>query len=135
MVPTNRITNNNHKTKREMKRYHNAATGEWHTQGAAVTRRTDGGLFSGVPTDEMLKAWGFEEYTEPQPEPLTEEQIAERERERRMAEIQAELASMDYLTSKHIDGEDMSAYGDWQERRRALRAEFNELENSVRETD
>lgn len=53
---------------------------------------------------------------------------AEQQRQQRMAEIQAELQSMDYLTSKFIDGEDMSDYGDWQERRRALRAEYNELE-------
>lgn len=42
-----------------------------------------------------------------------------------MNEILAELQSMDYLTSKYIDGEDMTEYGDWQARRRALREEYS----------
>ena len=44
-----------------------------------------------------------------------------------MAEIEQELASMDYLTSKYIDGEDMSEYGDWQGKRKALREEYRRL--------
>ena len=44
-----------------------------------------------------------------------------------MYEIQNELASMDYLTSKFIDGEDMTIYGDWQTRRKRLREEYNKL--------
>lgn len=40
-----------------------------------------------------------------------------------MRQIQAELDSMDYLTSKYVDGEDMSEYGDWQSKRKALREE------------
>ena len=111
-----------------MKRYFNETTGEWYTQGRSLTRKTDKGLFSGIPTQEQLESWGFELHVEPQPEPPTDEQIAEQQRQQRMAEIQAELQSMDYLTSKFIDGEDMSEYGDWQEQRRALRAEYNRLE-------
>ena len=49
-------------------------------------------------------------------------------RRMRMAEIEQELASMDYLTSKYIDGEDMSEYGDWQGKRKALREEYRRLE-------
>lgn len=45
-----------------------------------------------------------------------------------MRQIKAQLASMDYLTSKYIDGEDMTEYGDWQGRRKALREEYRELE-------
>ena len=45
-----------------------------------------------------------------------------------MQEILAELDSMDYLTSKYIDGEDMTEYGDWQARRKALREEYRQLE-------
>ena len=46
-----------------------------------------------------------------------------------MQEIEQMLASMDYLTSKYIDGEDMSQYGDWQEERKQLRIEYRQLEN------
>ena len=49
----------------------------------------------------------------------------------RMAEIEAELASMDYLTSKYIDGEDMTEYGDWQAHRKALREEYRALEKTI----
>ena len=114
-----------------MKRYYNETTKEWYTQGRSLTRKTDKGLFSGIPSEQQLSEWGFKEYIEPEPEPPTDEQIAEQQRQLRMAEIQAELQSMDYLTSKFIDGEDMSEYGDWQEQRRALRAEYNRLEESA----
>ncbi len=42
--------------------------------------------------------------------------------------MKRELASMDYLTSKYVDGEDMTEYGDWQARRKALREEYRQLE-------
>ncbi|MBQ7451015.1 MAG: hypothetical protein IJV60_00485 [Prevotella sp.] len=48
-----------------------------------------------------------------------------------MEEILAELASMDYLTSKYIDGEDMTEYGDWQQQRRLLREEYRQLEADI----
>lgn len=107
-----------------MKRYYNSTTKEWHTEGQSMTRKEGNTLFSGVPTEEQLKEWGFEEYVAPEPKEPTEEDQARQ----RMAEIQAELQSMDYLTSKFIDGEDMSEYGDWQEKRKALRVEYRELE-------
>ena len=52
----------------------------------------------------------------------------------RMQEIQKELSSLDYLTSKEIDGEDMTEYddkydGDWHNYRKQLRIEYRELEN------
>lgn len=118
-----------------MKRYYNTETKEWYTEGRTLTRKVGNSLFSGIPTDEQLTEWGFEEYTEPQPEPLSDEQIAAQERQRRMNEILAELKSMDYLTSKYIDGEDMTPYGDWQQRRKDLRAEYNELEAEQRESE
>ena len=100
--------------------YKNNATGEMY-YGGAITRRLDNGaVVTGTPTSEMLAEWGFEPYTSPQPQadPRTQ----------RMDEILAELASMDYLTSKYIDGEDMTEYGDWQARRKALREEYRQLE-------
>lgn len=50
-----------------------------------------------------------------------------------MDEILAELNAMDYLTSKYIDGEDMSEYGDWQDKRKALREEYRKLEQETNE--
>jgi hypothetical protein len=48
-----------------------------------------------------------------------------------MAEIKEQLRDMDYLTSKYIDGEDMSEYGDWQQERKALREEYRMLEEDL----
>lgn len=89
-----------------------------------VYRISDSRIFSGFPTAEQLTEWGFVEYTppaEPQPDPIRV----------RMDEILAELGSMDYLTSKYVDGEDMTQYGDWQGTRRALREEYNQLEAQI----
>ena len=100
--------------------YKNNETGELY-YGGAITRRLDNGaVVTGTPTSEMLAQWGFELYTPPTPQVDA--------REHRMQEILTELASMDYLTSKYIDGEDMTEYGDWQGRRKALREEYRELE-------
>ena len=104
-----------------MTTYYNKKTGEYYYQGRSITRRLDNGyLFAGVPTEQQLAEWGFEPYTPPVPQVDV--------REQRMQEILAELSSMDYLTSKYIDGEDMTEYGDWQGKRKALREEYRELE-------
>lgn len=102
-----------------MKRYKNKTTGEIYLEGNVLTYKIDEStLWSGIPTEEQLTEWGFEEIIIPQPT----------EREIKMRKIKAELASMDYLTSKYIDGEDMTEYGDWQSKRKALREEYRELE-------
>lgn len=82
------------------------------------TIQTKAGAWISNPTPKQIKAEGWKEYTPPTPDPT----------EVRKQEILSELASMDYLTSKYVDGEDMTQYGDWQERRKALRAEYRELE-------
>ena len=111
-----------------MKQYYNKSTNEWYNEGNSLTKRVNNGVFSGIPGEEQLAEWGFEEYISSAPAEPTEEENAERERQQRMNAILSELQSMDYLTSKYIDGEDMSEYGDWQERRKALRAEYRALE-------
>lgn len=111
-----------------MKRYYNSTTKEWYTEGQSLTRKIDNGVFSGIPSVEQLTSWGFEEYVAPPaPEPSELDK-----RRMRMTEIEQELASMDYLTSKYIDGEDMSEYGDWQSKRKALREEYRKLEQTLR---
>lgn len=104
-----------------MKRYRNKTTGEIYIEGRTLTWQIDEStLWSGIPTEEQLTEWGFEEIITPQPTPA----------QKRMQEIKRILASMDYLTSKYVDGEDMSEYGDWQAQRKALRQEYRELESS-----
>ena len=100
--------------------YKNNITGEMYYGGAITKRLDNGAVVTGTPTSEMLAQLGFELYTPPTPQVDA--------REHRMQEILAELTSMDYLTSKYIDGEDMTEYGDWQARRKALREEYRQLE-------
>lgn len=102
-----------------MKKYRNKTTGAIYTEGnylrVNINEETS---WHGIPTEEQLAEYGFEEIIIPQPT----------EREIRMRQIKAQLASMDYLTSKYIDGEDMTEYGDWQSKRKSLREEYRELE-------
>ncbi len=107
-----------------MKKYRNKTTGVIYTEGNYLRVNIDEEItWHGIPTEEQLAEWGFEEIVIPQPT----------EREMRMRQIQAELASMDYLTSKYIDGEDMSEYGDWQGKRKTLREEYRRLEGQINE--
>ena len=107
-----------------MKQYYNTDTKHHYYEGDSLTLQVNGVLFSGIPTEQQLIDWGYTEYEEAQVPVLLEYE--------RMNDILAELKSMDYLTSKYIDGEDMSAYGDWQERRKALRNEYRELEEQLK---
>ena len=107
-----------------MKIYRNKTTGAIYTEGnylrVNINEETS---WHGIPTEEQLAEWGFEEIIIPKPT----------EREIRMRQIKAELASMDYLTSKYIDGENMTEYGDWQCRRKSLREEYRRLEEQINE--
>lgn len=52
-----------------MKRYYNNKFNRYYTEGQTLTFKVDTStLFSGIPTEEQLIAWGFEEYIEPEPE-------------------------------------------------------------------
>ena len=103
--------------------YKNNETGEMYLGGAITRRLANGAIITGKPTPELLAEWGFEPYTPPQSQVDV--------RKKRMDEILAELDSMDYLTSKYVDGEDMTEYGDWQGKRKALREEYRQLESEV----
>lgn len=69
-----------------MKRYYNATTKEWYTEGQSMTRELENGVFSGIPTVEQLTAWGFVEWVEPAPTP---EQLLERAKASKIAELEA----------------------------------------------
>ena len=38
-----------------MKRYYNSATHEWYTEGQPMTRQIEGGVFTGIPSEERQK--------------------------------------------------------------------------------
>ena len=52
-----------------MKRYYNSTTKEWYNECQSMTRRVDSGVFTGIPSEEQLTKWGFEEWVEPAPTP------------------------------------------------------------------
>ena len=85
------------------KRYYNATTHEWYTEGQTMTRELGNGVFSGIPTVEQLTAWGFEEWIEPAPTP---EQLLERAKANKIAELEAYDQS-DAVDSFTIDGNTM----------------------------
>ena len=72
------------------KRYYNATTKEWYTEGNSLTRRVNGALFSGIPSVEQLTVWGFEEWVEPTPTPT---ELLERAKASKIAELEAYDAS------------------------------------------
>ena len=111
-----------------MKQYYHEGKNLIINEGENITFSAPGFLFCGVPTEEQLFDWGFSIHTEPEPAPEDKEKESITNR---MMEIEQTLASMDYLTSKYIDGEDMSQYGDWQQERKELRAEYRELEKLI----
>lgn len=54
-------------------RYYNKNLNRYYTKGQTLTFKVnESTLFSGVPTEEQLLAWGFEEYIAPEPEPVDE---------------------------------------------------------------
>jgi hypothetical protein len=86
-----------------MKRYYNSTTKEWYTEGQSMTRRVDNGVFSGIPSEEQLTEWGFEEWVEPAPTP---EQLLERAKQDKIAELEVYDQS-DAVDSFTINGNTM----------------------------
>lgn len=84
----------------------------------------------GEITEEMAETYGYEKEEIPDYHP-TEEETKKQDLVARMTEIKSELTALDYLTSKEADGEDMSEYGDYRTRRKALRSEYRELESKL----
>lgn len=53
--------------------YRNYTTNAFYNGGALTMTLPNGNLFSGIPTNEQLEAWGYEEYVPPVYEPTEEE--------------------------------------------------------------
>lgn len=83
-----------------MKRYYNGTTKEWYTEGSSMTRKIDNGVFSGIPSVELLESWGFEEWIEPEPTP---EEVLERSRQEKLSALEA-FDSSDAINSFEVGG-------------------------------
>lgn len=86
-----------------MKKYYNSTTHEWYTEGQSLTRKIDNGVFSGIPSEQRLTEWGFEEWIEPEPTP---EELLQRAKASKIAELEAYDAS-DAVNSFEVKGKTM----------------------------
>jgi hypothetical protein len=103
-----------------MKRYYNATTKEWYNEGQSLTKRVENGVFTGIPSEEQLTAWGFVEWVEPEPTP---QQLLEQAKQRKIAEIEVYDAS-DAVNGFIIrtEGGDITEWLDTEKRNNAFRA-------------
>lgn len=87
-----------------MKRYYNPTTQEWYYEGRSMTRQLeDGSLFSGIPTEEQLLSWGFEEYVEPTPTPEEELAIAKENKKMEISDYDRSDSVNDFIFhGKHM---------------------------------
>ena len=83
-----------------MKRYYNSNTHEWYIEGTSITKEIPNGVFSGIPSEELLEEWGFEEYIEPEPTP---EQLLQRAKDAKLADLEA-YDSSDAINSFEVGG-------------------------------
>jgi len=86
-----------------MKRYYNSTTKEWYTEGNSITKNISNGVFSGIPSVELLESWGYEEWVEPTPTP---EELLARAKANKIAELEAYDGS-DAVNSFNVEGKDM----------------------------
>lgn len=109
-----------------MKRYYNPTTKEWYTEGTPLTRKVDNGVFSGIPSEQRLTEWGFEEWVEPTPTP---EELLARAKANKIAELEAYDDSE--VNSFSVNGKDMWLDHDV---RQQLRISLDALSQAGRET-
>lgn len=111
-----------------MDAYFNSKLNKWWNGETTLERENDVPLYGKITSDDALAAgYVVTEMSTPAVAELTEDDKARQ----RMHEIEALLAKDDYLTSKEIDGEDMTQYGDYKAKRKALRAEHRTLEAQI----
>jgi len=83
-----------------MKKYYNNTTKEWYVEGQSLTRKIANGVFSGIPSVELIEAWGFREWVEPTPTP---KEILERSRQEKLSALEA-FDSSDTINSFEVGG-------------------------------
>ena len=86
-----------------MKRYYNPTTKEWYTEGNSITKNISNGVFSGIPSEQRLTEWGYEEWVEPTPTP---EELLARAKANKIAELEA-YDSSDEVNSFSVNGTSM----------------------------
>ena len=109
-----------------MKRYYNPTTKEWYTEGNSITKNISNGVFSGIPSEQRLTEWGFEEWVEPTPTP---EELLARAKANKIAELEAYDQSE--VNSFSVNGKDMWLDHDL---RQQLRISLDALSQAGRET-
>ena len=109
-----------------MKRYYNATTHEWYTEGNSITKNISNGVFSGIPSEQRLTEWGFEEWVEPTPTP---EELLARAKANKIAELEAYDDSE--VNSFSVNGKDMWLDHDL---RQQLRISLDALSQAGRES-
>ena len=109
-----------------MKRYYNSTTKEWYTEGNSITKNISNGVFSGIPSEQRLAEWGFEEWVEPTPTP---EELLARAKANKIAELEAYDDSE--VNSFSVNGKDMWLDHDL---RQQLRISLDALSQAGRET-
>ena len=108
-----------------MKRYYNSTTHEWYTEGNSITKNISNGVFSGIPSEQRLTEWGYEEWVEPTPTP---EELLARAKANKIAELEAYDASE--VNSFSVNGKDMWLDHDL---RQQLRISLDALSQAGRE--
>lgn len=109
-----------------MDAYFNSNLNKWWNGEPTLERENQPTLYGKITEADVLAA-GYIKKDMPTPTVL---EPTEQDKARvRMQEIEGELKSMDYLTSKELDGEDMTEYGDYKAKRKALREEYRTLES------
>ena len=109
-----------------MKRYYNSTTKEWYTEGNSITKNISNGVFSGIPSEQRLAEWGYEEYIEPTPTP---EELLARAKANKIAELEAYDQSE--VNSFSVNGKNMWLDHDL---RQQLRISLDALSQAGRET-
>ena len=110
-----------------MKKYYNSTTKEWYTEGNSITKNISNGVFSGIPSEQQLTEWGYEEWVEPAPTP---EELLARAKADKIAELEAYDAS-EAVNSFSVDGKQM-----WldAQTRQQLRISLDAMQQAGRET-
>lgn len=81
-----------------MKKYYNATTNEWYSEGNSLTRKIDNGVFTGIPSEKQLYGWGYREWVEPAPTP---NQLLEQAKQKKLLDIES------YDLSSEVNGFDV----------------------------
>ena len=110
-----------------MKRYYNSTGNKWYTEGERITVKGSEMLFSGVPSEEQLTEWGYEEWHEPE---LTPEQLLDRAKQEKLMALDA------YDQSEEVNSFEIGGHTMWLnvEERQQIATQISANEAVGRET-